>query len=102
MCTVSVIIPTYNRSNLVKEAIESVLQQTYTDFEVLQGLSQPINTISLEFIPERIELSLRCIDYLDKLGIAKFNYCIGDSMSFALPSWVNFNQMKTALIQMDK
>ena len=35
MPTVSVIIPTYNRSNLVKEAVESVLQQTYTDFEVL-------------------------------------------------------------------
>jgi len=35
MPTVSVIIPTYNRSNLVKQAIESVLQQTYTDFEIL-------------------------------------------------------------------
>jgi len=35
MSSVSVIIPTYNRSHLVKEAIESVLQQTYTDFEVL-------------------------------------------------------------------
>jgi len=33
--TVSVTIPTYNRSNLVKEAIESVLKQTYTDLEVL-------------------------------------------------------------------
>jgi len=33
--SVSVIIPTYNRSSLVKEAIESVLQQTYTDLEVL-------------------------------------------------------------------
>ncbi len=35
MPTVSVIIPTYNRSNLVKEAIESVLQQSFTDFEVI-------------------------------------------------------------------
>lgn len=35
MPTVSVIIPTFNRSSLVKEAIESVLQQNYTDFEVL-------------------------------------------------------------------
>lgn len=72
------------------------------EFEVLQGLSQPINTISLEFIPERIEFSLRCIDYLDKLGIAEYNYCIGDSMSFALPSWVKSSQMKTVLTQMAK
>ncbi len=35
MPNVSVIIPTYNQSKLVKQAIESVLQQTYTDFEIL-------------------------------------------------------------------
>ena len=32
---VSVVIPTYNRRSLVKEAIESVLKQTYSNFEVL-------------------------------------------------------------------
>jgi len=35
MLNVSVIIPTYNRSHLVKEAIESVLRQDYVDFEVI-------------------------------------------------------------------
>ena len=35
MPDVSVIIPTYNRSQLVKEAIESTLRQSYGDFEVL-------------------------------------------------------------------
>ncbi|MCK4292090.1 MAG: glycosyltransferase family 2 protein [Planctomycetes bacterium] len=35
MPRVSVIIPTYNRSNLVKEAIESVLRQSRTDFEAI-------------------------------------------------------------------
>ena len=33
--TVSVIIPTYNRANLVGEAIKSVLKQTYQDFEII-------------------------------------------------------------------
>jgi len=32
---VSVIIPTYNRPNLIGEALESVLAQTYSDIEVL-------------------------------------------------------------------
>jgi len=32
---VSVVIPTYNRSKPVREAVECVLKQTYTDFEVL-------------------------------------------------------------------
>ena len=35
MPNVSVVIPTYNRRKLVKEAIESVLGQSYTDVEVL-------------------------------------------------------------------
>lgn len=32
---VSVIIPTYNRANLISKSIESVLNQTYTDFELI-------------------------------------------------------------------
>jgi glycosyltransferase involved in cell wall biosynthesis len=32
---VSVIIPTYNRSNLLLEAVQSVLNQTYQDFEII-------------------------------------------------------------------
>lgn len=35
MPTVSVIIPTYNRRDLVREAIVSVLAQTYQDFELI-------------------------------------------------------------------
>lgn len=33
--TVSVIIPTYNRANLLERAIRSVLSQTYRDFEII-------------------------------------------------------------------
>lgn len=32
---VSIILPTYNREYIVGKAIESVLKQTYTDFELL-------------------------------------------------------------------
>jgi glycosyltransferase involved in cell wall biosynthesis len=35
MPKVSVIIPTYNRASVVQEAIQSVLDQTYTDYEVI-------------------------------------------------------------------
>lgn len=33
--TVSVVIPTYNRANLISRAIQSVLNQTYKDFEII-------------------------------------------------------------------
>ena len=32
---VSIIIPTYNRAHLIGRAIRSVLNQTYTDFEII-------------------------------------------------------------------
>lgn len=35
MCYFSVIIPTYNRANLIKNTVESVLAQSYKDFEVI-------------------------------------------------------------------
>ncbi len=35
MPRVSVIIPTYNRAHIVKESVDSVLAQTYRDFEII-------------------------------------------------------------------
>ena len=33
--TVGVVIPTYNTAGYISEAIESVLSQTYKDFEII-------------------------------------------------------------------
>lgn len=72
------------------------------EFEVLQGLSQPISIISIEFVSERIGPSIQCIDCLSRLGKAEFNYYLGGSMSFALPAWIDSSQIKSILTNMDK
>jgi glycosyltransferase involved in cell wall biosynthesis len=35
MVTVSVVIPTYNRADVLPRAVDSVLEQTYENFEVI-------------------------------------------------------------------
>jgi len=51
--TVSVIIPTYNRAHLIGRAIQSVLDQTYQDVEIVvidYGTSYNIIEVSKETI----------------------------------------------------
>ncbi|NJE76716.1 glycosyltransferase [Thermococcus sp. ES12] len=48
--TVSVVIPTYNRSNLLKRAIESVLSQEFEDFELIV-----VDDASSDNTPEVVE-----------------------------------------------
>ena len=54
---VSIILPTYNRAHLIAESIRSVLEQTYSDFELLvvdDGSDDNTDTIVSAFKDERI------------------------------------------------
>jgi len=89
--TLDLLIEEYGKPVFCKIDVEG------SEWEVLQGLSRPVNLLSLEFIPEYLEPVLFCIEYLAKLGNAEFNYSLAESMSFTLPTWVSSDDMANIL-----
>lgn len=63
------------------------------EYNVLQGLSQPIKTISFEFTGGLIGPARDCVKYLNAMGDCRFNCCIGETMSFALADWVGSDEI---------
>ena len=58
MPTVSVVVPTYNRGDVISRAIESVLQQTYQDYELIivdDGSTDDTSEVVGNFDDPRIE-----------------------------------------------
>lgn len=59
MCKVSIILPVYNVEKYIKKSIESVLNQTYTDFELLviiDGSPDKSKQVAEEFSDSRIKI----------------------------------------------
>jgi FkbM family methyltransferase len=88
MTTMDALIAAYGRPSFCKIDVEGY------EYEVLQGLSQPIEAVSLEFTPEAIEPALRSIDYLARLGDYRFNYSLLESLVLTLPEWVSAAEVK--------
>jgi len=63
------------------------------EYNVLSGLSQLVQTISFEFVPELIELTIKCIRHLEEIGYNNFNYSQGESMALRLSDWLNADDM---------
>jgi len=56
------------------------------EYQVLQGLSCQIPSISFEFTREYFDGAITCMDYLGSLGNATFNYTLGET---SLWEWSN-------------
>ncbi|MFC1827756.1 FkbM family methyltransferase [Thermodesulfobacteriota bacterium] len=67
------------------------------EFEVLSGLTHPIQFISIEFAAENIENTYKCIEYVSSLSDVSFQYSAGESLDFYLPEWVSETEIKTFL-----
>lgn len=63
------------------------------EHQVLLGLSQPIKTISFEFVPEFIHAAIESVEHLATLGTIQFNYSVAESMRMALHGWVGSEEI---------
>ena len=89
--TLDILIEKYGKPTFIKIDVEGF------EKEVLAGLSRPVNTISLEFTPEFIHSTLKCIEHLDSLGEARFNYSTEESMKFNLAEFVTAKEISNIL-----
>jgi FkbM family methyltransferase len=67
------------------------------EYEVLQGLSQPIPIISFEFMCEYFDKAELCLAYLMNLGYRYFNF--GDNWNnyFDFDDWVSLDELRENL-----
>lgn len=59
------------------------------EYEVLKGLTQPIDYLSFECNSEHMAITKECVSYLTRLGYKKFNFAIGEQGWFAFDSWID-------------
>jgi FkbM family methyltransferase len=84
-------IQIYGTPNYIKIDVEGY------ELEVLQGLSVPVQNISIEFTAEDIENSYKCIDYISTLGNFFFNYSTGENLILSEQIWKSRNEIKNSL-----
>jgi FkbM family methyltransferase len=63
------------------------------EYQVIQGLTRPVNMFSLEFTPEYIDATFNCIDYLSELGKIVLNLSNGESMKMEFDEWISAKMM---------
>jgi FkbM family methyltransferase len=61
--------------------------------QVIQGLSCPIDTISLEFTPEYLQSAFACLDRLATLAPLTANFSLGETMTMELSEWVSREEL---------
>jgi FkbM family methyltransferase len=84
-------IQIYGVPNYIKIDVEGY------ELEVLKGLSNPVQNISIEFTAEDIENSYKCIDYISTLGDFTFNYSIGENLVLCNQEWQSKDDIKKNL-----
>ena len=67
------------------------------ELEVLKGLTRPVPYLSIEFTPEKLDDTARCVERLVLLGFSQFNISLGESMLLLNPCWLSASAVMAQL-----
>jgi FkbM family methyltransferase len=67
------------------------------EYEVLSGLTRPVNVFSIEYTPEWHMNSMKCIEHASSLGDVVWNFSNGESMAFINDKWMSSEQLINTL-----
>ena len=95
IATLDEMIQTYGCPSFIKIDVEGY------EYEVLRGLSTPVDFLSIEFTPEYLDDTLACITHVSTIAKFKFQLSIGESMKFHLDGWVAADQVSETLKQLE-
>lgn len=85
--TLDHLIGLHGRPNFLKIDVEGY------EPEVLAGLTQPVEAVSIEFTPEYLRATETCISHLRSLGPVELNYSLGETMKLAESRWMEPEEM---------
>lgn len=67
------------------------------EFNVVKGLSHPVQLLSMEFASESLDSINQCVDHLDTLAKYEYRLSFGESMQFDGPAWSDGTEIKARL-----
>jgi len=85
--TLDALIAAHGRPAFVKLDIEG------GEVAALAGLSQPVRTVSFEFLPQALGAVRACAARLDTLGPYRYNWTPAESHRLASPAWITLDAL---------
>lgn len=68
-----------------------------SEAEALTGLTYPLTSLSIEYVPARIDVAVECLQRLSSLGMYRFNMTVGERKSFQFKEWVEEHVLRDTL-----
>ena len=89
--TLDRLIEQYGTPSFVKIDVEG------SELTILSGLSHPIQTVSIEYLPSCVDETKKCITRLNTLGPYQFNWSKAETFTLAEKTWLTDSQLLAAL-----